>query len=229
MLQARRPFVGSSIGGCSATATEARARSPASHRATKRRIKCLSNSYLIRCYIVVNELSGLTISRQVSKRGLLANPMRNALRLRLAQPSRGVGRLEIGPSGRPLFYTVRIARASAAGRWRLRHWQASVLPGYPQSRRRTLLCHGQPRSHSLSRAAQMTERFCGAIFAWRFASVLVWEACAEPASACLNDRLSRLKPPIQMQCAYAPIPEKPKWMRWRTYERKYEKWVDVVE
>ena len=32
-----------------------------------------------------------------------------------------------------------------------------------------------------------------------------------------------------MQCAYAPIPEKPKWMRWRTYERKYEKWVDVVE
>src|SRR5690348_15510500 len=40
----------------------------------------------------------------------------------------------------------------------------------------------------------MTERFCGAIFAWRFASVLVCEACAEPASACLNDRLSRLKP-----------------------------------
>jgi hypothetical protein len=24
-------------------------------------------------------------------------------------------------------------------------------------------------------------------------------------------------------------PDKPKWMRWRTYERKYEKWVDVVE
>jgi hypothetical protein len=40
----------------------------------------------------------------------------------------------------------------------------------------------------------MTERFCGAIFAWRFASVLVWEACAEPASGSLTDRLSRLKP-----------------------------------
>jgi len=24
-------------------------------------------------------------------------------------------------------------------------------------------------------------------------------------------------------------PKKPKWMRWRTYERKYEKWKDVVE
>jgi hypothetical protein len=24
-------------------------------------------------------------------------------------------------------------------------------------------------------------------------------------------------------------PKKPKWMRWRTYERKYERWEQVVE
>src|ERR1051326_2967120 len=195
MLQARQPFVGSSIGGCSATATEARARSPAWHTNNKAPHKMFIEFIFNSMFIVVNELSGpLPSPARSADADRSLTQLRNSLRLRLAQRSRGVERLEIGPSGRPLFYTVRIARASAAGRWRLRHWQASVLPGYPQSRRRTLLCHGQPRSHSLSRAAQMTERFCGAIFAWRFASVLVWEACAEPASACLTARLSRLKP-----------------------------------
>jgi hypothetical protein len=24
-------------------------------------------------------------------------------------------------------------------------------------------------------------------------------------------------------------PEKPKWMRWRTYERQFERWAQVVE
>lgn len=127
MLQARRPFVGSSIGGCSATATEARARSPAWHTNNEAPHKMFIEFIFNSIFIVVNELSGpLPSPARSADADRSLTQLRNSLRLRLAQRSRGVERLEIGPSGRPLFYTVRIARASAAGRWRLRHWQASV-------------------------------------------------------------------------------------------------------